>query len=88
MKLFKKLNNFFNKHPEEVCMNYINHLKFSGNICLKLMIGSFKAFVHAIFPEIFKTSTTDLIDEIGVDLITSGCRNKRKIRNRVRACSF
>ena len=81
-----RLFNFFNSHPKEVCMDYMSHLKFSGNICFKLLIGSFKAFVHAILPEYFKTSTTELIDELGVELITSGC--KGKVRNRIRTRSF
>ncbi len=86
MKLFNFLNNFFNKHPTEVCMNYISHFTFSSNISLKLFKGSIKALVHALLPEYFKTSTTDLIDEVSEELATSGC--KGKIRNRVRTRSF
>lgn len=84
MKLFDY--DFFLEHPTNVCMSYFNHLKFSSNISAKLFFGSVKALIHAILPEYFKSSTSELIDEIGVDLLDSGC--KGKVRYRVRTKSF
>ena len=84
MKLFDY--DFFFEHPTSVCMTYFNHFKFSSNISSKLFFGSVKALIHAILPKYFKSSTSELIDEIGVDLLDSGC--KGKVRYRVRTKSF
>ena len=70
------LYNYFNDHPKKVCMNYISHFKFSSSISYLLLLGCVKSFIHAIFPEIYKTNTTELIEEINYKLDTSGCRKK------------
>ena len=69
--------NFFLSHPRKVCMTYIDHAKFSGNLGIKLLVGSLKALIHAIIPELYKTSTSDLVNEIKTDIENSGC-NKLK----------
>lgn len=84
MKLFDY--DFFLEHPTNVCMSYFNHFKFSSNLSVKLFFGSVKALIHAIFPEYFKSSTSDLIDEIQLELKESGC--KGRVRNRIRTKSF
>ena len=52
--------NTFLKHPEEVNMTYTEHFKHSMYFSSILLDSSIKAFVHAIIPEYFKTSTTDV----------------------------
>ena len=51
--------NTFLKHPEDVNMTYTEHFKHSMYFSFLFMDSSIKAFIHAIFPEFFKTSTTD-----------------------------
>jgi len=46
------------KHPE--AMTYIEHFKHSMYLSYLLLDNSIKAFVHAIIPEFFKTSTSDV----------------------------
>ena len=51
---------FFFKHPEEVGMTYVEHFKHSMYFSFILADSSMKAFIHALIPEFFKTSTTDV----------------------------
>lgn len=61
-------------HPSDVCMTYIEHAKFSLYISAQLAIGAVKAFIHAACPDIFVTSTSDLIDLLRYTLAEAGCR--------------
>jgi hypothetical protein len=54
-------------------MTYIEHFKLSGEMAYVLGAGSIKAIIHAIHPDLFVTSTTDLIQYIQKRLSESGC---------------
>jgi hypothetical protein len=43
------------------------------NLSRKLFVGSIQAFIHAIFPNIFITSSSDLVEELQDDFDTVGC---------------
>jgi hypothetical protein len=60
-------------HPNGVCMSYYTHFCFSINLSRKLFVGSIQAFVHAIFPNLFITSSSDLVEELQYDFYTVGC---------------
>lgn len=60
-------------HPNSVCMSYYTHFCFSMNLSRKLFIGSIQAFMHAIFPNFFITSSSDLLKEMQEDFDTVGC---------------
>ena len=45
-------------------------LTFSG------MLGSIKAFIHAVIPDVYSKSTTDLIQEIDNMIVKMGCHKK------------
>jgi hypothetical protein len=60
-------------HPGNVCMSYFNHLSFSLKLGMKLATGSVKAFIHAVYPDIFVTSTSDLLVTIKKDMDSVGC---------------
>jgi len=62
------------EHPKKVCMTYMEHFKLSGEIAYVLCVGSIKAIIHAIYPDMFITSTTDTINYIQKRLNESGCR--------------
>ena len=62
------------KHPTNVCMTYLEHMKFAMNISLRLFVGSVQAFVHAIIPDMFVDSTSELINTIDYMLKNSGCK--------------
>ncbi len=60
-------------HPKNVCMTYLSHLQFSSKLSVLFLIASFKAFVHAVIPDIYITSSSDSINEIKELIEISGC---------------
>jgi len=60
-------------HPNSVCMSYYTHFCFSMNLSRKLFIGSIQAFIHAIFPNVFITSSSDLLKDMQDDFDSVGC---------------
>ena len=64
------------KHPKTVCMDYQTHAKFSLQMAYIFAIGSVKALVHAILPDFYVSSTSDLVQEVQQHLQDAGCRNK------------
>lgn len=63
----------FFKHPSNVCMTYIQHMKLSLHFAAILGIGSVQAVIHAFIPDICITSTTDVSKKINHMLKTNGC---------------
>ena len=64
----------FFKHPKNVCMTYLEHCMFSLKISKTFLVGSFKALVHAFIPDIYITSTSDIVSDVNNRLDNSGCR--------------
>ena len=63
-------------HPTNVCMSYIQHLRLSLYFSFILWIGSIQAFIHAIYPDTYVTSTTDLTDKLQNILKNAGCHKE------------
>ena len=63
-------------HPTDVCMTYLEHMKFSLNLSLTLFIASIQAFVHAIIPDVCVHTTTNVVKTIENKLKNSGCKDK------------
>lgn len=68
---------FFTEHPIKNCMTYYKHCLFSLNFSKMMLIGSVQALIHAFIPEYYKTSTTDITNNIKTLLKNGGC-NKTK----------
>lgn len=66
---------YFFHHPNSVCLNYYTHLKFSLYVARTLFIGSIKALIHSIYPDVFITSTSELLVELNNKMKKIGCRN-------------
>ena len=64
----------FFSHPNQVCMSYFQHMKFALDIGKNLAVGSVQSFIHAFFPNMYITSTSDLNKKITEKLNNSGCR--------------
>lgn len=62
------------EHPKNVCMTYAEHMKFSLGLSKDFFVGFFKAFIHALYPDVFITSTTDILREMQEKLDNSGCK--------------
>jgi len=55
-------------------MTYCEHLLFSMSISYNLFKGSIKAAIYAILPNLYETSSSDLIDKLQDKLKDSGCK--------------
>ena len=64
-------------HPNNVCMTYFEHLTFSLLLSKNFAIGSIKAFIHAIFPNLYITSSTDIVTKLKDNINNSGCKKQK-----------
>jgi hypothetical protein len=71
--LFNRLQSSYFTHPANVCMTYFQHFWFSMSLCKKFAAGSIKAFIHAIHPDLYITSSSDLLEDVKADMKTVGC---------------
>jgi len=55
-------------------MTYFQHAIFSSSLGISLLAASFKAFIHAIIPSLFITSSSDLVKSLDDKLKNAGCR--------------
>ena len=60
-------------HPDNVCMSYTQHCKLSLKLCLLMLLGCIKAFIHAFIPDLCITSTSDINKKINSILKNHGC---------------
>ena len=63
------------RHPKAVCMTYFQHARLSLNFSYMFLKASKEAFIHAIYPDKYITSTSDTVKEITKILEESGCRD-------------
>jgi hypothetical protein len=61
-------------HLAKVCMSYFQHFYFSAKLGSKLLIGSYKAFVHALIPRCHTKSTSNLVEYLEKEMKTAGCK--------------
>lgn len=70
----------FTKHPNENGMGYFKHMYHSLHFAVMLFIASIKAIIHALFPFLFSTSTTDVAKKIMDIQKKMGHKKKKKVR--------
>ena len=58
------MNISLTKHPNKNGMGYFQHLFFSLKFFVYLFIAAIKALIHAFFPFLIDTSTTDVNKQI------------------------
>ena len=58
------IKKYFLAHPKKVDMTYSEHMKFSLNLSSIFLKASYQAFVHAIFPELYITGSSDTSKKI------------------------
>jgi hypothetical protein len=56
--------NPFTKHPREVGMSYWQHAFFAFDFSFHLFAGVITSVIHAIFPFLFTTTTSDIIKKM------------------------
>lgn len=72
--IYRSIELCFLTHPRNVCMTYLEHLQFSGGLAYTLIKGAAKALIHAVFPNMYITSTTELANELEKNLAAAGCK--------------
>ena len=70
--------NYFSKHPNKAGMSYFEHLMLSMRFACMLFIASIQAFIHALCPFFFETSTSDVIKKIDNIMVKMGCKKKKQ----------
>jgi hypothetical protein len=68
------------KHPKSNGMGYFKHMYYSLKFAVMLFIASIKALLHALFPFLFSTSTSDVIRDINKIQKQIGCKKKKNVR--------
>jgi hypothetical protein len=66
----------FTKHPESVCLTYIQHMWFSLGLSWTFGKASISAFVHAFIPSLFKKSSSLYVDYVSKKMLEIGCRKE------------
>ena len=64
----------FFRHPEQVCMSYVEHARFSLGLAWSLSLAAGASIVHALWPDILETYTSRSIAELGERMKRAGCR--------------
>ena len=65
----------FFSHPSQVCMTYFEHARLSAGLGILFAVASFKAFVHALIPDIFIKSSSTTVTDAAERLKKAGCRD-------------
>ena len=61
------------KHPAKACMTYWSHLNFSMYLSKEFAKASCCAFIHAIYPDILITHSSETIKKLHTDMSKKGC---------------
>lgn len=62
------------KHLNNVCMNYYDHMKFSLYLSKEFLKSSLFAFIHAIYPDIYVTNSSDTLIKLSYEIKNIGCK--------------
>lgn len=65
-------------HLNNVCMDYFEHFYLSMYFSGKFLIGSIQAFIHALIPCWFTSSTSTLVNHIKQVVNSVGCEKLNK----------
>ena len=63
------------KHPTKVCMTYWSHFKFSMFLSKEFGKASAGAFIHAVYPDILITNSSDTLSKLEKEFQKIGCDN-------------
>ena len=64
----------FTNHPKSVCMTYYQHFKFSLGLSSYFFKKSLQSIIHAIYPNYYITSSSDVPKELSSIFKDVGCR--------------
>jgi hypothetical protein len=72
------VRNPFTGHPNEVGETYLEHGLFACRYGAKMTAGGVAAFLHGIFPFLFKSTGSRITRELAATLEASAARAKAK----------
>jgi hypothetical protein len=70
----KKMAQWF-AHPQQVCMTYWIHLRFSMYLAKEFLVAAACAVVHAVYPDAFQTHSSDTVRRLVLEMQRAGCRD-------------
>ncbi len=56
--------NPFTAHPASVGETYGQHFRFALGVGVRMTFGGFAAMIHAVFPFLFVTTASRILDEL------------------------
>lgn len=71
------MKRFFTDHPATVGETYGEHFAFAVGVGSRMVYGGLACMLHAVFPELCKTTGSRTIRELALRLVPSN-REKRK----------
>ena len=74
----RALRNPFTAHPHEVGETYPEHAFFACRYGAKMALGGLAAFLHGLFPFLFRTTGSRITRELAATLEASAARAKAK----------
>lgn len=64
MKRLNTLARSCREHPKSVGQSYWEHFRFSSSFSARLLLAASTAFIHALIPGAFETTTSKAIDKL------------------------
>jgi hypothetical protein len=74
------VKNPFTAHPSDVGESYLEHGAFACRYGAKMTLGGLAAFIHGVFPFLFKTTGSRITRELNDALDASAARQRRSAR--------
>jgi len=68
------MRNPFTAHPHEVGESYLQHATFACRYGAKMIAGGLAAFMHGLFPFLFRTTGSRITRELNALLEASAAR--------------
>ena len=64
----------FFRHPARVCMSYAEHARFALGLAWSLALAAGASVIHAAWPDVLETYTSDTICDVQRRIRDAGCR--------------
>ena len=72
------MRNPFTAHPQDVGETYLEHGLFACRYGARMTLGGVAAFIHGLFPFLFKTTGSRITRELNATLDASIARARRR----------
>jgi len=76
------VRNPFTSHPHEVGETYLEHGLFACRYGARMTLGGVAAFLHGVFPFLFRTTGSRITRELNATLDASAARAQARTEHR------